>query len=370
MFYDLAKSMAKRGHAVHVICLKKKSDLQTLDQTDLCGAVIHGVNPIIEDKGGTLLSYKQHFTYLLSALLKGSSVIREEKIDIIHANTLTPAVPAKFLSSVYRIPLIMTVHHVFTQEWGRWSSQTNISETTSVIGPLYEKLVLKMRPNMVHVVSDTTKQQFQKLNPKTVSETIYYGVDLDSYAAVKIEYKKFILYVGRLVINKNLQVVILALKEVVRKIPDAKLVVVGDGPMRSEWEELVIRNNLGTNVDFLGFVSQEIKLNLMARCSALVFPSVHEGFGLVTTEAFAMSKPVLASNVEPFNEIIDNNVDGFLLPPHDPLRWTEKINFILTNEEACRNMGEKGKKKVIEKFNLNILNTNLQHIYSNLIARK
>ena len=80
----------------------------------------------------------------------------------------------------------------------------------------------------------------------------------------------------------------------IKKVPDAKLVIVGEGPMRSKWEKQVKDNNLEDNIEFKGFITDKNKIELLSKCSALVFPSLVEGFGLVVLEAFAMKKPVLA----------------------------------------------------------------------------
>ena len=223
-------------------------------------------------------------------------------------------------------------------EVGRLASQQNVPRITSIIGPIYEKMILKMPVEIDHMVSNKVMFELARVNPKARAVVIYNGVEPQKYLPLnsRSEYGKFILFIGRLVIRKNLQVVIHAFKDVARLMPEAKLIVIGEGPMHHEWQELVNRNDLSKNVLFLGHVSDQTKLELLTDCSALAFPSIEEGFGLVIIEAFAMSKPVLTSNVRPFDEIVDDNVDGFLLPPDDPAKWSEKIVYILTNSEVSK----------------------------------
>jgi glycosyltransferase involved in cell wall biosynthesis len=115
--------------------------------------------------------------------------------------------------------------------------------------------------------------------------------------------------------------------------------------------------NLNKNVIFTGYIAHEKKVELLAKCSALLLPSVYEGFGLVLLEAFAMRKPVLVADVQPYHEIIEESIDGFALPAHDPHKWSDKKDFLLVNKTVCRSMGNKGRLKVENKFSTLLCNS-------------
>jgi glycosyltransferase involved in cell wall biosynthesis len=380
VFFNLAKGMLKLGHQVNIICHKKKlvnTNEAVLPSADVIaleemGASVHYVKPELEDRGGILLTYNQQIGYIINALRVGSSLVRDRKIDIIHANVYTPVIVATILGKIHRKPVVITIHNLQFGSWKDWSSQQNIPRFTSIIGPIYEKMILKMPVDTVHIVSNKVKSELNQFNPKAKAFVIYNGVETTqeySSSSSESRYGKFILYIGRLVILKNLQVVILAFKDVVKIMPEAKLIVVGDGPMQQAWLELVNNNNLSKNVLFLGHISDRTtKLELLAKCSAVVFPSTDEGFPLVPIEAFAMSKPLLISNVKPADEIVDDNIDGFLLPPDDPAKWSEKIIYMLTNPQASANMGKKGRNKVIQTFNMATVSNNMERLYRNLIS--
>jgi glycosyltransferase involved in cell wall biosynthesis len=372
LFSDFAKGMVKQGHEVHIICHMMKNSYAA----KIPGAKIHTVRPALEYKPGKFLSMTHHMMYVVNALIKGSSVIRDYKIDVIHANTFSPAVPASILGKIYNVPVIVTVHDVYTayssNYWKWWSSQDNVSHTSSLIAPIYEKTILRLPVTKVHVISNATREDVLMFNRKASIVTIYNGVDLESYSNPnhEIEYQKFVLYIGRLIVTKNLQVVISAFKDVIRRIPDAQLVIVGEGPMRNNWEKEVRDNNLSDNVQFRGFVTEEDKKDLLRKCSALVFPSLVEGFGLVVLEAFAMSKPVLAANVEPFDEIIEEGADGFLLPANDPYSWSEKITSLLLDKSACKKMGQYAKLKVQTKYDERIVHRKMEQLYTEVSMKQ
>jgi glycosyltransferase involved in cell wall biosynthesis len=87
-------------------------------------------------------------------------------------------------------------------------------------------------------------------------------------------------------------------------------------------------------------------------------------------EAFAMEKPVLVSDVSPFNEIVDDCVDGFMLPSDDFGVWSERIKFLLLDKEACRRMGQNGLSKVKDKFSFEKSMNNIQLLYENTLLNR
>jgi glycosyltransferase involved in cell wall biosynthesis len=372
VFCNLAKGMLRLGHEVHIIC----HQMTDPHSNSLDGANIYKIKPVIGHKAGYLLSSSQHVKYALNALMRGSSVIRKHKINIIHANTITPVIPASILGKIYDIPVVSTVHDVYSANspdyWKHWSSQDKVSSTSSLIAPLYERFVLKMPVQKVHVVSNATREDVLHFNPRANISVVYNGIDLDSFLNnVKLsDYQKFVVFIGRLIITKNLQLVILAFRDVVKKIPDARLVVIGEGPMRDNWEKIASDNDLSTNVEFRGFLTEQDKKKLLSKCSALVFPSLVEGFGLVLLEAFAMAKPILGTKVKPFDEIVDEGVDGFLLPPDNPITWAEKIILLLSDKNLCQKMGQNARIKVQEKFNAQSIHSKIEQLYIELSQQK
>ena len=386
LFFNLAKGMLRLGHQVHVICHEKK-EFQNVDteapnsrlkEIELMGGIIHYVKPAEENNGTTPFGrnifsiIKTHLGYTINTLRTANTLYKHGEIDIIHANMYIPVIAGYFFSKIRQIPLVITLHNPSFDRWKQWSSQEGIPSTLSFLGPLTEKIILKLPVNVVHVVSRKVRDELKIINSSAKSVLIYNGVEIegDVDLPINLRYEKYVLYIGRLVAGKNLQTVILAFKKVAQQMPDAKLIIVGDGPLRQEWEDLVILNNLQDNVFFLGSIfDKERKYDLLAKSSAVVFPSISEGFALLPIEAFQMSKPILISNLKPSDEIVDDGVDGYLLPPYKLDDWTKKILFLLNNPEICKDMGSKGRLKVVGKFNMNAVSYNMERLYKSLISK-
>ena len=308
VFFNLAKSMLKLGHRVHIICHKKRginsgdtegpnSDIEEIERM---GAIIHYVKPEEENDGKTSSSrtifgaFKFHMGYTINAFRVANTLYKQGEIDIIHANMYTPVIPASLFGKMRRIPVVMTLHNPTIDTWKQWSSQKGIPRSFSFLGPVYEKFILRLPVSVVHVESKKVRDQLKLLNPHAKTVLVYNGIEIEEDLDLqsKLRYDKFVLYLGRLVAGKNLQTVILAFKKVSQIMPDAQLIVAGDGPLRQEWQELADSNNLHDNVIFLGHVSnRKNKYELLAKASAVVFPSISEGFAMVPIEHFRCLSP-------------------------------------------------------------------------------
>jgi glycosyltransferase involved in cell wall biosynthesis len=134
-------------------------------------------------------------------------------------------------------------------------------------------------------------------------------------------------------------------------------------------EGLVKARGLENNIIFKGRVKHQDKVKLMNESSFLVFPSLVEGFGIVVLESYAFKKPVLASDIMPLPEIVDNNQTGFTIPPFDSNAWTEKMIYLFENSYRARQMGLKGYTKLRQRYVIEKVVDKLEKLYS-CLSRK
>ena len=140
-------------------------------------------------------------------------------------------------------------------------------------------------------------------------------------------------HISRLEFYKNLQVIIKSLPIVKELFPNVILIVIGEGSFRENLEKLVISLNLQKNVIFKGHVSAHEKNIILSSSCALVFPSLHEGFGMVILEAFAQQKPVLVSRIRPMSDIVEHEHTGLVISPHDENDWAQALKYLLQNPQ-------------------------------------
>lgn len=368
VFSLMAKMLADNGNKVWVITNQVNGETYPSHQN----IKIIFVPPLLEYKGGLPPSFVDNLRYSFGALRKGISIIRKEKIDIIHSNNFAPALAGSMLSSFTGKPHVTTVHDVFSlcgrNYWKLWGKQSNISRLNVTLAPFFEKMIVKLRCNAIHTVSDATKDDLLKIRAKNPIYVIPNTIEVNDNKKSEQNPYQFV-YVGRLVFYKNLEVIIKAIDMARREYPEIILFIAGDGPHGKDLEELVNRLDLQKNVKFTGFVSSDEKLRLVSTSQALVFPSLCEGFGLVILEAFSQERPVLVSNIRPMSDIVTHAKNGFVLDPHDERIWAEHLIKIIKNPSEANIMGKNGNKLLAESYNQEAMYQKVTSMYNEILKK-
>ncbi|MBS4033340.1 MAG: glycosyltransferase family 4 protein [Ignavibacterium sp.] len=195
--------------------------------------------------------------------------------------------------------------------------------------------------------------------------TIYNGVDIEHIEQVVnstdrqslkgslgISDRPVIGVVGRLRWEKGQDILIEAMPEVVRAIPSAMLLVVGDGPDRMSLEQRAKSLELENNILWLGQKSPEEVYQLCSIMDVVVVPSRFEGFGLTAAEAMSASRPVIGSRLDGLTEVVANDVTGLLVSSGDSAALGRALIDLLSDKGKAKEMGEKGRMRVGEFFSV------------------
>jgi len=135
---------------------------------------------------------------------------------------------------------------------------------------------------------------------------------------------------------------------VLKSFPATMFAFAGDGVLRNALEEEARSLGISSNVRFLGF-RQDV-LEWMSACDIFVLPSRSEGMPLVILEAMSIGKPVIATHVEGVAEVIEDGVNGYLVPPENAREIAEKIIFLLGDNKKRVQIGEAARQRVIEGY--------------------
>ena len=164
-----------------------------------------------------------------------------------------------------------------------------------------------------------------------------------------------LLFVGRLDERKGLRYLLQALTPILKQQP-VRLRVVGKGILETEIKSQCRALGLDTVIDFLGFVSKEELADEYASCDLFVLPAIvdskgdTEGLGIVTIEALAHEKPVVASAVGGIGDVIRSGVTGLLVPQKDPEALATAILTVLGDRNLAQQLGRQGLQDVRERF--------------------
>ncbi len=369
VFSLIAKKLTEDGNQVWVITNKMKNETYPKNKN----LKIVFVPPLIEYKGGLPPNFLDNIRYTISAVRRGFSIIRHEKIDLIHSNNFSPALVGSILSTLTSTPHVTTIHDVFTlcgrEYWKKWGKQNEISRLNVLLAPFFEKSILKLKHDAIHTVSEATKDDVIKFGAKKPIYVIPNSIEIETSANTEPKSLQFV-YVGRLVFYKNLEVVLKALKIVKKTYSEIKLIIVGDGPHRKNLESLVQKLKIEANVKFAGFLPAVNIIYLLSSFQALVFPSVCEGFGLVILEAFAQNKPVLVANIRPLSDIVSDGNTGYVLSPYNESDWADAIKKIIENPDKSSQMGTKGKELLEKEYNIEKMYAGIFHMYQEIINKE
>lgn len=183
-------------------------------------------------------------------------------------------------------------------------------------------------------------------------EVIHNGAAIESITRVWSS-TPLAVFAGRLVPEKGVDVLVQAFAQVVRNVPDARLLIAGDGPERKNLIELAERSGAAASITFLGHLPKEALETTLARAWVQVVPSRWaEPFGLVAVEAMMRETAVIASRMGGLEEILQDGETGYLVPPNDPHRLAQRLEELLRDRSKADAMGRSGRHVAVARFSL------------------
>jgi glycosyltransferase involved in cell wall biosynthesis len=181
-----------------------------------------------------------------------------------------------------------------------------------------------------------------------------------------------VLFAGRLSFQKNPEMFVRMSVLVRRKIPDAKFLMIGfeDEEPYSERIRAMIKDlDMEDRYELVGWIERHQMLERVRRATLMVVPSRYESFGYVAAEAMIHEKPVVATNVDGLRDVVEDRVTGYLVPLDEDEEMAERVVEILRNPVLQGRMGECGRRRVSENFNIEINIKLLEDTYRNALQR-
>jgi glycosyltransferase involved in cell wall biosynthesis len=169
------------------------------------------------------------------------------------------------------------------------------------------------------------------------------------------------------VIRKDFASLLIALREVTKTVPNAKLIIVGRRGSGYPIVQQIIKDlKIEDHVIFTGLIPASRLIDLYNKCDIFVLPSLHEGFPTVCAEAQASGKPVVSTNTGSIREVIKNGQTGILVNPKDPEALAKAITELLSNSKLRHEFGESGRKRIVRVFSKEVRKRKMQQLLSAL----
>lgn len=356
--YTLAKKLIEMGNEIHMYGVKLWKGPNTIKRE---GIFIHGVCRYTQKynfKGNRSIFEPIKFSfYVFKSLIK-------EKFDIVDCSAFPyfPAFSCKIYSILRNTPLVITWHEVWRDYWYEYLGWRG------VFGVFIEKIVSKLTKNII-TVSDKTKDNLVqlKVDKKHIS-VVYNWVDIKEIEEIKkFKEKSDIIYAGRLMKHKNIDILIKSIFLIKKELPDIKAVIIGNGPEKTKLRALIKGLGLEKNIKFLDFMLKEQVYSFMKSSKLFVLPSVLEGFGIIVIEANACGLPVITVKHKrnASADLIKNYDNGFVCKMSE-VYIAGKIVTLLKNSKLMAKMSRNSIKRA-KSYDIKSTINKLEEIYKQCV---
>ncbi len=289
--------------------------------------------------------------------------VRREPVDLLHGHTRVGQVVAARLSRRLRIPYVVTWHGFFRPNLGRRLWPCTGDAAIAISEPVRQHLIQTFRvpSRRVHLVP-------HGIDPAPFESPI----DPSAQQALRAQLglqgtERIVGTMARLVPSKGVDQLIRSLPRIRERLPQARLVILGDGAARGDLERLAVSLGVGEAVRFAGALTESrAALSLM---EVFVFiPADREGFGLSLLEAMASARPIVAirrGGGAPW--VLEQSHAGTLIEPDDPRALAEAVCRWLDDPEAARREGERGRAVVKAQFSYDHMIDRTRAVYQELL---
>jgi len=336
-------------------------------------------NLIIEGCPSSPLAYYKDVHVSLVNLPGMIKSVKKFNPDIIHFHSpLTIGVSAIIIAKRLKKPLVATYHTLWSETippippfnlidkfFKAENGEIDILRKTiwKVSNKIFDYCDVIISP------SEVIKKELQTHNHKGNIVVISNGVDTHKFTAktrTKTNFK--ILYVGRLGHEKGVDVVIKAFARVIKEFPQAKLEIVGDGPVAETLKDLTKKLRLTKSVVFHGYVPREKIVSYYKECDVFATASVMEVQPLTILEAMSCSLPVIGVKKAGVSGMIKDNFNGYLISKPDEKEMANKIAKILSDDKLRIRLS-RNSRKMAKKNSLILSTGKLENLYKRIIQK-
>ena len=349
---NLSEGLVSRGEEVTVICSHTEA------------------KRIYEERRGVevikLPTFGAFASQPLTPSLWSEMRLKSGHFDLFHIHSPNPLAEVSCIALTKSPPIVITYHSDIIRQ--------------KFLGSMYKPALRKFLHKVDRIVvgSDEALENSPILPefrdkcvviPFGISDSAFKrGEQVDRRASeMRIRYGDFMLFTGRLVSYKGLEILLQAMKNI-----NNQLVVVGDGPLRRPLQELADSLGISERVHFTGFVEDSVEFAAYYHaCEVFVLPSITraEAFGMVLLEAMACSKPVISTRLDSGVAFVNQDgVSGLQVAPGSVRELEEAIAKLFSAAELRQEMGKQARLRFEEHFTLEKMISSYQQLYRELVS--
>lgn len=301
------------------------------------------------------------------AMLRFISLLKREKVSVLHTHMYSASRFGRIAGVLARVPVMIATDHGH-DPWKTWRHTA------------FDRVLLRYTALRIGVSQDVVDLIKARENPPPEKlAMIPNGVDPERFKAGEIERNAvraelgisddavLVGAVGRLAEPKALHVLIEAVSHLVKRVPQARLVLVGDGPLKPELEKQAAGLGVSDRVLFAG-TRMDIPA-VLAAIDVFAISSKREGLPVVLLEAMAGGRPIVTTKVGGIPEVVRDHQEALLVPPDAPAALADAMSEIISDPELAAELGRRARERVSSEFSIAATARKLEQVYSGLLEK-
>ncbi|MCD6518469.1 MAG: glycosyltransferase family 4 protein [Anaerolineae bacterium] len=369
---ELSPALARQGMTLHIVTPVWGREEHTNER----GLYIHR----IAAPSGLYPDFYSQAVQTNEALTHACEVLWEEKgpFALIHNHDWLTSFTARELKHKFKVPLLATIH---ATERGRGRGYLGSEEAHKINDAEWWLTYEAWRVICcTHYMAEEIQRYFD--TPADKIDVIPNGVDPRPFQELEgldlsdfrlryaLPHEKIVLYVGRIVYEKGVRILVQAIPKVLHDVPEAKFVIAGKGPELANIQALAEELGVSQKVYMPGFIDNDERNRLYKVADCAVFPSLYEPFGIVALEAMAARTPVVVSEVGGLREVVRHGETGITIYPNDPDSCAWGIIHTLQHPEWARQRVENAYQEVLTVYNWDSIAARTIEVYQRIVDER
>ncbi len=361
---ELALRLDRSRFEPLVCCLSSGGPLQVMLEAEGVPVFMVGFPGLRKSIGGLIGIIPE----ILRSLNRFRAFISRYRPEIVHGLLFWAYVIGAFVARVSRVPVVVASrrslgyfkaskpHYLFLERIANWMTDLVIANSEAAREDAMRRE--RLLPNKIIVIHNGVDPgRFASFPDQDLRDSL----GLSKNGPVVGVVSNFIHY-------KGYKFFLEGWASVVKKFPEGAALLIGDGPLRGEFEAMAQGVGLSDSVRFLG-MRQDVPA-LLALMGLLVHPSQEEGFSNAILEAMAAGKPVVATAVGGNPEAVVHGKTGLLVPPRDSEALAKAMLWLLEHPNDAAEFGEAGRRRVTERFEISAMVRQYEAVYERLVGEK
>ncbi|MFH1537893.1 MAG: glycosyltransferase family 4 protein [bacterium] len=307
-----------------------------------------------------------------TAVSKVASILKRQPADIVHTHTPKGGLARIAARRAGARFVVHTVHGLGFHDFSSPLKKAFFIRGERFLGRFADALICVSEESHRLAVEN-------RFVPPERAVCIPNGIDLSSFDPEKTEgtlYESLgiptdapvVGTVGRLDESKDPETFVRAAALVLKEFDGARFILIGDGPFRGALEATARSLGVRDSVIFAGW--RDDVPSLLKDMSVFVLSSLREGMPLTLIEAMAMAKPAVATDVIGNREVVVDGETGLLVPPREPEKLGEAVAKLLKDEELMKRLGESGRKRACENYDIKVMARRTEEAYTGLVRNR